>query len=653
MLILLPILIALLVVWGGDAYHRLLIYKVRSDLAVAKGYFERVMESVGQGVATQAASQRFASALANRDSRQVDAFLRAARDALQIDFLHFIGEDGRILATSSAQRAGVPAEPQTVIRLALQEKRNITALAVYSAQELAAIEPALAARAYIPLLPTANAMPTERTEENRGLVILSAALVEDSRGRFLGLLVGGRLLNRDLAFVDTLNEIIYPEGSLPFGGHGTATLFLDDVRIATNVRLFADERAIGTRVSQAVREAVLERGETWLDRAFVVNNWYVSAYFPLLDANGKRIGMLYVGYLEGPFAAMKRWALGGIAALFVLAALFATLLSIRWARKVFAPLERMDATMQAIENGQVSARVGDIASQDEIGRLAHHFDRLLDRLQSQQDELRRWGEALDAKVAERTAELERAYAELRATQRQLVMSEKLAAIGELTAGVAHEINNPIAVIQGNLDLIREVLASQAAPISGELRLIDAQIERIRLIVTKLLQFARPAEFAGYIEDVSPCELFSDCLVLVGHLLKRGNIVVTQRIETTRCAAINRNELQQVLINLLVNAIQALGDRGGHVTLVARDWNDGDVAQGIVIDVADDGPGIPPQHLDRIFDPFFSTKGTGGTGLGLSVSFGLVERYGGKITVDSTVGKGAVFHVWLPSEAPSC
>ena len=116
------------------------------------------------------------------------------------------------------------------------------------------------------------------------------------------------LLNRNLPFIDHINGIVYPEGSLPFGSQGTATLFLDDVRISTNVRLFGADptnRAIGTRVSQTVRDEVLGRGGTWLDRAFVVSDWYVSGYQPLADGAGQRVGMLYVGFLEQPFTLLK------------------------------------------------------------------------------------------------------------------------------------------------------------------------------------------------------------------------------------------------------------------------------------------------------------------------------------------------------------
>jgi two-component system, NtrC family, sensor kinase len=113
-------------------------------------------------------------------------------------------------------------------------------------------------------------------------------------------------LNQNLAFVDTINDLIYHDSALPEGSQGTVTLFLDDVRISTNVRLFENRRAIGTRVSAAVRSAVLEQGRIWLDSAFVVNNWYISGYEPMLDSYNRRVGMLYAGFLEKPFTAAKR-----------------------------------------------------------------------------------------------------------------------------------------------------------------------------------------------------------------------------------------------------------------------------------------------------------------------------------------------------------
>src|SRR5262249_47325071 len=149
-----------------------------------------------------------------------------------------------------------------------------TGIDIFGNDELAAISPDLAARARLDLVPTPNAVPTDRSTETHGMVVHAASPAALPDGA-TGALVGGILLNQNLEFIDTINELVYQEASLPEGSQGTATLFLDDVRISTNVRLFEGRRALGTRVSAAVRSAVMDQGRTWLDSAFVVNDWYI------------------------------------------------------------------------------------------------------------------------------------------------------------------------------------------------------------------------------------------------------------------------------------------------------------------------------------------------------------------------------------------
>jgi two-component system NtrC family sensor kinase len=638
--VVLPLLLAVLAIWGGDYFDRLLTTKVRTDLAVAHGYFERVTDAVGSSVDGLANSARLGRALvqpADRRAGAIAELLAEVRLGQRLDFLRFLDVD----------RSNRVAADWPVIKAALAGVAR-TETEIFSAAQLRQIDPVLAERALTPLIATANAQPDQRQMEDRGLMVHSAAAVRDADGRLLGVLEGGVLLNKNLAFIDRLNDIVYPAGALPVGSAGTATLFLGDVRVATNVRLFEGGRAIGTRVSAAVHAAVLDEGRTWLDRAFVVNDWYVSAYEPLLDSHEQRIGMLYVGFLDGPFAQARQQTFAIVVGLFALAMGVAAIFAVIWARRVFRPIERMHTTMHAIERGDADARVGEVETEDELGVVAAHFDQLLDRLQAQAESLKRWGDSLDAKVAERTAELEQAVADLRAAQSQLVMNEKMAAIGQLTAGVAHEINNPIAVIQGNLDVLRDILGPAAAPVAPEIRLIHEQVHRIRLIVTKLLQFARPQDYVGYLEPVAPAPLIQDSLVLVGHLLKKGNIAIEQHLDSTRNVLCNRNELQQVLINLMVNAIQAMPD-GGVLTLAAEDWDEADMPIGLRLAVTDSGPGISDEDRERLFKPFFTAGKPGGTGLGLWVSQSLVERYGGKITVDSTPARGTRFAVWLRFE----
>jgi len=362
-----------------------------------------------------------------------------------------------------------------------------------------------------------------------------------------------------------------------------------------------------------------------------------------------------VGCLETPFRMTKYGILAVIGAIFAGAMVLAAWFSLRWARSIFQPVEAMNRTMQRVEYGEATARVGPVAARDELGALANHLDELLNVIDDKTRTLQRWGEELDAKVAERTQELSQSNASLQQAQAQLVKSEKLAAIGQLTASVAHEINNPIAVIQGNLDLVRELLGEQARPVSAELQLMDQQVDRMRLIVTQLLQYARPNDYAGYVDAVDANAALTSSLVLVEHLLARTHITVARELRASQPVRVNRQELQQVLINLMINAIQAM-PQGGTLTLRTRDAADGEAQPGVLLEVCDTGAGLSATTRERLFSPFFTTKNDG-NGLGLWISVGLVERYGGSIRAGNRreAGEdvdGAVFGVWLPTEQPA-
>ena len=678
LVVVLPLLGVVLLVWGNAALDRLLITKVRSDLAVAQGYFERVLGEVAASTGAVADSHALHLALAAPgavDRPALRALLARYKAREGLDFINLRDAEGRWLLADvdMAADTAATAVPAMALPTRAAGHRTTAAVAVLSPAEQGLLSPALRERVAVPLVPTRNAQPTRRSHEDRAMVVLAAAPVRAADGRLLAHVQAGMLLNRNLPFIDHINEIVYPEGALPFGSQGTATLFLDDVRISTNVRLFAghdagpdtvtatasneaaerrsgEQRAIGTRVSAAVREAVLGRGDTWLDRAFVVSDWYVSAYQPLRDAADQRVGMLYVGYLERPFTFLKYGVLAGIGVVFFGVMLLAAGWSARWARQIFRPLEQMAQTMQQVEGGALGARVGHVDSGDEVGALAGHLDHLLDTIADKTAALQRWNAELDRLVAQRTAALEERTHDLQAAQAQLLRSEKMAAVGQLTASIAHEVNNPIAVIQGNLDLARELLGGDAQRVHAELALVDQQIERMRLIVTQLLQFARPTEFAGYVEAVDAGRALEDCLVLTGHLLSRTRIVVERELRASRTAGINRQELQQVLVNLMVNAIHAMPD-GGRLTLRTADWADGQGRAGVSIEVADTGPGLSDELIRELFQPFVTRK-KDGTGLGLWISRSLVERYGGDIRAGNRPagdGSGAVMRVLLLSE----
>jgi len=213
--------------------------------------------------------------------------------------------------------------------------------------------------------------------------------------------------------------------------------------------------------------------------------------------------------------------------------------------------------------------------------------------------------------------------------------------------VAHEINNPTAVMLGNLDLLMEELGEAAEPVRNEIELVIEQIYRIKNIIDELLQYARPERYVGRSERVDVNEVVQRTLPLVKHLRKKRSFEIDLELKSVPKVEFNMLELQQVLVNLITNAVNALPQSGGKIRITTEKWAE----EGAVIHVEDNGAGIVPELIDQLFDPFFTTRREGeGTGLGLSVSYGLVRHYGGNITVHSRPGDGARFSVWLLAKA---
>jgi two-component system NtrC family sensor kinase len=647
-LLVMPIVLALAIYWGAKFTYDQLFIKVNTDLTVADDIFGRIREDYLNRLGRLAESYVFRTALEASNADSIQQQLSELKATTGFTYLHVIDISGnRLYEENPTGRSRSSASLLTAA-----QGVPIVGVEIFSAKDLAAEDSFLARNNELLLLETPHARPTERTLEDRGMMIRAIYPVKLASGKIVALLDGGVLLNGNFDFVDAIRDLVYGPGNLLKGSIGTVTVFLDDVRITTNVPLRPGERALGTRVSDEVRSRVLDQGEIWIDRAFVVNDWYISAYEPILDENGKRVGMLYTGYLEAPYRFSLWRALAVLVFMFVVLMVLSSLVAIRGAKSIFKPLESMTKVVQATRSGEAQ-RIGQVASQDEIGELAREFDVMLDLLEERSQEVRDWADQLEDKVAERTAELQRKNADLlrtirvlRETRQQLVVAEKLAALGELTAGVAHEINNPTQVMLGNLDVIMVELGAALEPVQNEVELIIQQIYRIQEIINNLLQYARPNEFAGYLTEVDINALVTDTLKLVQHMRKEANFSIQLDLRASYRIKINQQELQQVLVNLIVNAIHAVQDRNGNILIMSHDWEE----RGVMICVKDNGAGMNEEQLGRIFNPFYSTKGQGeGSGLGLSVSYGLIRRYGGNISVKSTPGKGAEFTIWLLRE----
>ena len=308
-------------------------------------------------------------------------------------------------------------------------------------------------------------------------------------------------------------------------------------------------------------------------------------------------------------------------------------------RIVGRPLSRLVEATRRIARGEVSVRV-EASSRDEIGELARSFNRMAEDLEKTRAELEEERRELERRVVARTEELSRA-------QQTLVHAEKMTAVGQLVAGVAHELNNPLTVVLGYAGLLAE--RNRDPAIQKKLEMLAAAAESSRKIVQNLLAFARKKKPERARLDVN--DVVQKTLSLRSYHLRTEKIAVDTRLDPRLPATwADAQQIQQVVLNLLVNAEQAIeasghGDRIGFTTRA--------VEGGIDLVVEDNGPGIPPEVRSRIFEPFFTTKEVGkGTGLGLSICYGIVAEHGGEIRVESEPGQFTRFTLNLPVAPPS-
>ncbi|OGK82546.1 MAG: hypothetical protein A2X52_05270, partial [Candidatus Rokubacteria bacterium GWC2_70_16] len=333
---------------------------------------------------------------------------------------------------------------------------------------------------------------------------------------------------------------------------------------------------------------------------------------------------------EEAYAEANRLLVGSLAGLGIMAALafIAT-----WAfsgRFVLRPVSILLAATRRLESGDLGARTEGPSPRGELGELSRAMDRM--------------AESLERSVSARLEAEQR----LRREQEVLYQSEKLAAMGELLAGVAHELNNPLAVIMGRTALLRQALGT--GPAAAQAEKIAAAAERCARLVKNFLALARKSP-----PQRQPVELnrvVQETLELLAYPLRVDSVEVVQALaDDLPVIWADPHQLHQVVINLATNAHQAMRETTGprRLTLATRF----DAAQGgVVLEIADTGPGIPSEIRPRIFEPFFTTKPQGqGTGLGLSLCQGIVEGHGGSIRLESRPGQGAVFVVELPPGAP--
>jgi len=630
---LLPLTVAILLCWliGSllitDRVFRQAQLKVLSDLNSARRVYDDEVTHLGSIVKVAGLGPQMATSLSSGRSAPVEPLLQQLRREEGLSFLNLIDARGlvRYRAANPALRGDdLSADPLVAGALGGELTR---ATQVYSPERLALENPALAIAAPVAIKPTPHARSVSMGAERRGLLLVAAAPVHDANGSVAGVLLAGKLLNGDSKVVDTIIRTVFDRE-----GGGAATVFLDDVRIATNVRDAFGDRALGTLMSREVAAVVLEQGERWSDRAFVLSDWFISAYEPLRDPTGAIVGALYVGMPERPLLDMRTNLNMIFAGVLLLVTCIGIAISGWISRRLAMPVRALAEAARRMAAGE---RIEPIksAGNDEIGLLADEFNQMAHEVSSLK-------ENLEEKVIKRTRQLEEKNEQLLAAQKELARTERLADLGLLAAGVAHEINNPLAIIRGNAELLQTAIP----PESEDREEVDAIVDeavRIGRIVANLRTFSHSG--LKQISRFSLGGLLDDILDQLGHQVPLERYHLTRRYWGRDVTAEgDADQLRQVFTNLILNGLQAMPE-GGELML---DLEQSGEEEQVCVTVQDQGCGITPEQMEKLFTPFFTTKARG-TGLGLAVSYGIVRDHGGEIRVESSPEAGAKFSVVLP------
>ena len=456
-------------------------------------------------------------------------------------------------------------------------------------------------QAFVPLLETPKAAEElyDSREGTAGLALTGVSPLKNEKGHVVGAVVAAYLINNDFTLVDRIKEV---------AGVDTVTVFFGDLRVSTNVMTEERERAVGTRVSEDVFKVVLEQGRTYVGNAFVVNQTYITQYEPLRDHAGQVVGILYVGALQSTFQALVETFQKQVILIALVCIVLAGVIAVPIARFITRPIASLVEANRQLAQGNMAIQV-QTTGEGELAILGRSFNVMVNKLQQ--------------------------------TQQELLQKEKLASMGQLAAGVAHEINNPL----GTILLFSDVMYKEADEDDArrdDLKMIISETKRCQLIVANLLNFARQQDVMAQQTNV---HLLMDQMIKGFDQQPTFDAIKVIREYSPDLPTIQADpgQLQQVFVNLITNAAEAM-EGGGTLTISTRSIGD----QSVEIKFTDTGGGIPKEDFHKIFTPFYTTKILGkGTGLGLSIVYGIIKMHRGQITVQSKIQEGTTFTITLP------
>lgn len=548
-------------------------------------------------------------------------YLEVLRQSQNMDVLNVLDAEGRVLLrTRAPYTVDDVMTDDAVVQRALTT-RSIAAGTVILARES--------------LLNSGDGLLAQCLEnggEPRGMLQTVAVplLAED---RLIGIVQLGSLVNGASEKVDRIRDAVFQNAQYNGKPLGTATIFMGDVRVSTNVLDAQGKRALGTRASPEVTQRVLVEGKPWTGRAWVVDRWYLAQYDPIYDPTRRIIGMLYVGELEQKYLDLRAQALALYLAVIFAGMLFAFLVFFVIVQTIVKPIQRLVDATQKLAAGDLAYRIHAARrndSKDEIHNLALAFDEMADQLQQQRDKIE----------ADQRA-LEQLNQELQTTNRNYM---------EMLGFVSHELKNPLASAMMNVHTVKDGYVGELnATQQAALEAVVKSLRYFREMIANYLDLSRLEKGELRVQRARVAlqeDVIAPIVEGLARSLRDKHITLENTTPPTLAVNADRDLLRIVYDNLLSNAIK-YGRAGGKIVLTAQES-----ATTVQLSVWNEGEGIPADKMDRLFKKFSriagaSSAGKKGTGLGLYICREIVEKHGGTIWAESHVGAWTRFTVQLP------
>jgi len=592
---------------------------VRSDLSTAEYlYYNRLYQNK-MAIGYMSRVEYMKKAILSENGTFLYNKFMEVKDYLGIDILIITDARGKVIQRINNKGfKGDNVLQIDPIRQAIETGKQISGTSILSHEIISREGKEIAEKVLVKIIPTEKGRKPEKEYEERALVLNTATPVLVNN-KVIGVLYGATIKNNNFEIVDRIQTLFFRKGGRLQKNKqiGTVTIFLEDIRISTNVISSEGERTVGTLVSEEVYDRVFKNGEMWIDRAFVVDKWYIAGYTPLADTTGKTVGILYVGVPSDNYRWMQTNTASYVLLITIITSLFAIFVSVYLLKRIIKPINEVVEMSDIIAEGDYSSKLRQF-SEYELSHLSSAFNRMTDAIYER-----------DCRIKE-------------TAQNQIAQSEKLASLGRLASGIAHEINNPLTGILTYSSMLKEDLAD--SQYIDDLQIIIDETMRCRKIVRGVLDFARETSLEKQTLDLNKA-LVTAVRIIEKHITFQNVNIIKSFSPDIPHVNVDLDQMKSVFNNLLVNAADAMPE-GGDLT-ISTSYNPAEKM--VYVSFSDTGTGIPEEHLDKIFDPFFTTKEPGkGTGLGLSVIYGIIEKHNGSISVKSTPGEGTVFTIKLPA-----